>query len=77
MIAGYCGNATISRYVNTLYMQFKTQCSELGEMYNLDVVKKMQSSLTSTEPPHYSPAAFNKFMFGALRFTEQQHSISR
>jgi hypothetical protein len=78
LIAGYCGDAVISRYVNTLYSQFKMQCSELGEMYNLDVIEKMRSNLTSKEPPIDSAAALNKFMFGALRFTKRdRHSISR
>ncbi len=78
LINGYCGNAAISRYVDTLYMQFKMQCSEFGELYNLDVIEKMRSHATSDGPAIDSAAAFNKFMFGALRFTERdRHSISR
>jgi len=78
LIAGYCGDAVISRYVNPLYMQFQMQRSEFGNLFNLDVIEKMQNNLTSTEPPIASPADMDRFMFGALRFTERdRHSISR
>jgi len=59
-------------------MQFKMQCSEFGDLHNLDVIEKKLSNLTSKGPPIDSAASFNKFMFGALRFTERdRHSISR
>ncbi len=59
-------------------MQFKMQCSTLGDLNNLDAIEKKRSSLTGNETPIDSAAAFNKFMFGALRFTDRdKHSISR
>lgn len=77
LIAGYCGDPIISRYVNTLYIQFTMQCSLLGNLNNLDVIKKHRNSLTAKTPID-SPEAFNQFMFGSLRFTERdRHSISR
>jgi hypothetical protein len=42
LIAGYCGDAAISRYVNTLYTQFRLQRSEFGEFHNLDVIEKSE-----------------------------------
>lgn len=59
-------------------MQFKTQCGEFGEQYNLDIIEKTYGKPTVETPIIDSPAAFNEFMFQALRFTEQdKHSISR
>ena len=79
MIARYCEDPVISRYVNTLYMQFKMQCSELGEMYNLDVIEKRRKNDGNSEAPVIdSAAALDSFMFQALRFTDlDKLSISR
>ncbi|REF86242.1 hypothetical protein DES32_2291 [Methylovirgula ligni] len=71
MIARHCQDMIISRYVDTLYMQFRMQCSELGEMYNLGVIEKRRKDDGNSETPVIdSAAAFNSFMFQALRFTE-------
>jgi hypothetical protein len=78
LIAGYCGDVAISRYVHTLYMQFEMQRGTFGGLYNLDVIERRQRNLTKDTPAIDSAAAFNAFMFGALRFTERdKHSISR
>jgi hypothetical protein len=79
LIAGYCENAVISRYANSLYMQFRMQCGEFGELYNLDVIEKRQTRAADKSAPVVdSAAAMNQFMFGALRFTERdKFSISR
>jgi len=79
MIARYCQDPVISRYVNTLYMQFKMQCSELGGIYNLDVIeKRRQGDGDSKTPVIDSAAAFDSVTFQALRFTElDKFSISR
>ena len=79
LIAGYCRDALISRYVDSLYMQFKMQCGEFGDLYNLDVIEKRKRRLTDEKLPAIdAPAAMNQFMLGALRFTERdKFSISR
>jgi hypothetical protein len=76
LIAGYCGDPVISRYVNTLHMQFGVQCDMLGNLHNLDVIERW--SVSTDQKPIDSPAEFNQFMFGSLRFTERdRHSIAR
>jgi len=79
LIAGYCHNDVMSRYVNTLYMQFKMQCGEFGEQYNLDLIEKRQTRVAHNSAAVIdSPAAMNRFMYSALRFTERdKFSISR
>jgi hypothetical protein len=79
LIAGYCSDAAVSKYVDGLYMQFKMQCGEFGESYNLDVIERRQSrAAESGGPAINSAAAMSQFVYEALRFTERdKFSISR
>jgi hypothetical protein len=77
LMAGYCADAVISRYINTLNVQFNMQREVLGSINNLDVIQK-QWSVLNDEKPIDSLEELDRVMFGALRFTEcDRHSISR
>lgn len=77
IIAKHSGNREISRYVNTLHMQFEAQCSWLGRECNLDQIAKWRQQADDV-PVINSMEAMNRFMFTALRFTQRdKQSILR